>query len=411
MILIATVRDNSWSLFGHVLAFTQFVFSVPIMMTVMGTIVLYGSAMLQSFVDNQYCKLNGGGNSALHEPHKNEYKNGLVGLFAAMLFIFAAYFQKAENLNPLFAKNMHIKSKEVIWFVTIFVATLPIFMIGWAAVVTTCAPVPKDWNSTVLRSSINTASGTGIVGLDCLNTDPSTCENSSMEPVSVLFVLFMAFMAMFSFDKVWKDNQYSGGYIGSNGNSPGAYHNLGGFYAVLDVIFRFLAFVFITAILSEDEDDNYKYRYDYNIHFSTGDYRESCSTELIGLSENARAKVTPLHNDNMHKLAISALAFAVLEMSIKVWMFYESNWNSNWLTEKFQSKSYYADIFYLTCAFSRVCVAVFMHGFIIQNALWVCPAYQPKGLYHAAMFLLFMVPTTSMLQLLRINHESVNNSQ
>ena len=425
--------------FGKFMAASQSVLSLPSVVAVMGVLVLYGGAMLQSFADNPNCEINGGWDTSLINVKSNRYKNGTLGLFAASLFILIGFFQKMD-ISPLAIFREHQKlspdkkketivewTNEFIWFVLVFAACLPVFLTGWASVVTSCAPFTKDvkWDTSMPDGVILTQQGQGVFGSDCIEKNhPSECQNSSYSPVAILFGILMSILAYFSFDKFLRGVGGKWSFFGdstdnSRYSSSGqvSFHSIGSGYALLDSSFRFLAFVFITVLLKHDpENKDDSYAYDYDATFQPGDFRATCGAELEGLGEKAIGEITPLDNETMRNLAYAALAFTTLEMVIRLLEFFDVAFSGG---DKFVKKMDECkanwisgiDLFRLICCFSRTCAAVFMIGFIFQNSLWMCPAYKPSGIYHTAMFFLFMVPSTAILQLLRTNHKSASKGE
>lgn len=326
-------------------------------------IIIFGSAVLEDY-DTLNCKIGAGTNDeSVVDVHN--YK-----LATQLLFIFTIV------ASFMYAPHNH---KNVRWqyaFATLLSMGLVIsaFLAGYAGITTNCNS--DDIKAIMdLRMHNNTNNSTDVV-VTAMKTVLRAYSTPGSKSMGASFLSFGAILGMASHDLF---------------NKRGDIHfAISHWPAWMDTIFRIIAFSMITHFLNDEAN--------YVINGSNVQSAQ-CIAELDMLKDSDHGNIIPYKHSGMYKLAFAAAIIGGIELLFKgielvVHRLYEG---SSGVTK-------FAYFNRTLTMFSRVCVGIFVFGFIIANQLIMCQPYEITTYFKGMIGMLLSCYFSGFLQTMLVGH-------
>lgn len=323
-------------------------------------IIIFGSAVLEDY-DTFNCKIGAGSNEE-SAVDVHGYKLGTQLLF---IFTIVASF--------MYAPHNHKNVKWQYGFAVLLSMGLVIaaFLAGYAAITTNCSS-SEFINASFVKLGIVNGSTSATSAIE-------TLETSGSKSMAAAFLSFGAVLGMAAHDMFDKKGDI--------------HFAISHWPSWMDTIFRIIAFSMITKFLNDDSN--------YVIQ-GTNNQTAQCIAELDKMKDSDYGDIIPYKHDAMYKLAFSAAVIAGIELFFKAIELVSHRQEPE---SKFVKHFAYFNRF-LT-VFSRVCVGIFVFGFIIANELLICQPYEIDTYFKGMVGMLLSCYFSGVLQTMLIGHGNI----
>jgi len=324
-------------------------------------IVIFGSAVLEDY-DTFDCKIGAG--KGVDGTNAHGYKLGTQLLFIFTIvasFMYAPHNYKGDKWRYGFAVLLSMG------------LVMSAFMAGYAGITANCV-TSGIINGTEARFNM-TINATSIA-----ESTLEKLETAGSKSMAASFLSFGALLGIATHDLFDK-----------NGNIHFAISH---WPAWLDTIMRLVAFSMIAHFLSDDAN------YDTSSGNNTTEQNSAqCIFELNKLKDADHGDIIPYKHDRMEKLALAVAIMAGIELCGKA-------------VEFFMYRAKTADVRIKMLAytnraltiFSRVCVGIFVFGFILANELLICQPYAIDTYFRVMIGILLSCYFSGVLQTMLVGH-------
>lgn len=322
-------------------------------------IVIFGSAVLEDY-DTFGCNIGAGTNDEGHDPHSYKLATQLLFIFTIVAsFLYAPHNHKNVQWQYAFAVLLSMG------------LVISAFLAGYAGITTNCSS-SGFVNASLAKLGVNSSSGltTGVI---------ETMETSGSKSMAASFLSFGAVLGLASHDLFDKRGDI--------------HFAISHWPSWLDTIMRIIAFSLIAHFLNDDAN--------YTPDIANMPSAQ-CMTELDKLKDSDHGDIIPYKHNGMYKLALSAAIITGIECTFKI---IELMWHT--IDKTSSSVTKFAMFNRVLTVFSRICVGIFVFGFILANELLICQPYEINSYFKAMTGMLLACYFSGVLQTMLVGHGNI----